>query len=291
MNFKDIYTKTIISESGYGHKREDVEFRYFKIAIHSIIVLLLLWIFFWGFYTVQPWEVAFTKTFGKINEEVKSPWLYFKLPFVTQAVKVNTRNIVVTTSETAASKDAQDVTTELAVNFSIKPDSSITLYETVGRENVIKDQIVNKAVQESIKAATAKFTATESITRRQEVRDVMIKNLEEKLTPRGLVINQVDILNFSFSAQFNKAIEAKVTAEQNALKAEKDLERVKFEAQQKIERAKAEAEQIRIQAEAITKQGGKEYVQLQWINAWKSGGAKVPTTILSEGSEYILNLK
>jgi regulator of protease activity HflC (stomatin/prohibitin superfamily) len=75
------------------------------------------------------------------------------------------------------------------------------------------------------------------------------------LKKRGLNINQVDILDFSFSKTFNEAIEAKVTAEQEALKAKANLERVKFEAQQEIEKAKAEAEKIKIQAEAITKEG------------------------------------
>ena len=260
----------------------------FKAVWYSVLWFFILLTILWGFYTVQPWEVAFTKTFGKINDELKYPWLYFKAPFITQAVKVNTRNIVVTTNETAASKDAQDVTTEIAVNFSISPTSAISLYETVGNESVIQEQIVKKAVQESVKASTAQFTATESITKRQEVRDLMVKILDEKLKPRGLVVNQVDILNFSFSAQFNQAIESKVTAEQEALREKANLEKVKFQAQQEIERSKAEAEKIRIQAEAITKQGGAEYVQLQWIAKWNG---QLPTTTLSEWQGMILNIK
>jgi regulator of protease activity HflC (stomatin/prohibitin superfamily) len=93
------------------------------------------------------------------------------------------------------------------------------------------------------------------ITKRDEVRELITVKLEDKLTQRGLIINDVNIINFKFSEEFDKAIEQKVKAEQEALKAEKDLERVKFEAQQQIEQSKAEAEKIRIQAEAITKQG------------------------------------
>ena len=250
--------------------------------------VIVVWLILASFYTIQPWQVGFTKTFWKINNDLKEPWLHVKLPIFTQAIKMNTRNIVVTTKETAASRDAQDITTELAVNFSIKPDSAISLYETVWREKIIQSQIVSKAVQEAIKASTAQFTATESITKRKDVRDTMIKNLEQKLTPRWLVINQVDILNLSFSPQFNKAIEEKVTAEQNALREKANLEKVKFQAQQQIERAKAEAEKIRIQAEAITKQGWEEYVKLQAIQKWDW---KLPVTMLWEGSNTLLQLK
>ena len=105
---------------------------------------------------------------------------------------------------------------------------------------------------------------------------------------RGLNINQVDILDFSFSKTFNEAIEAKVTAEQEALKAKANLERVKFEAQQEIEKAKAEAEKIKIQAEAITKEGWAEYVKLQWIQKWDG---KLPTTALSDGTDILMQLK
>jgi regulator of protease activity HflC (stomatin/prohibitin superfamily) len=126
------------------------------------------------------------------------------------------------------------------------------------------------------------------ITKRDEVRELITVKLEDKLTQRGLIINDVNIINFKFSEEFDKAIEQKVKAEQEALKAEKDLERVKFEAQQQIEQSKAEAEKIRIQAEAITKQGGAEYVKLQWIQKWDG---KLPSTMLSEDSNMLINLK
>jgi regulator of protease activity HflC (stomatin/prohibitin superfamily) len=117
------------------------------------------------------------------------------------------------------------------------------------------------------------------ITKRDDVRDSITTKLENKLTERGLIINDVNITDFEFSAEFDRAIEQKVKAEQEALKAKEDLERVKFEAQQQIEKSKAEAEKIRIQAEAITKQGGEEYVKLQWIQKWNG---QLPSTMLSE---------
>lgn len=271
--------------------------------IPTIVISLIIFITLMsGWYTVQPWQVAFEKTFGKIDTTLNTEGLYFKLPWFTEAIKMNTRNIVVTTTESSASKDVQIVTTEAAVNFSLQASSAVELYSTIWNERAITERIVNKAIQESIKAATAKFTATESITKREEVREVMITNLEEKLNPRGIVINQLDITDFDFSDEFNRAIEAKVTAEQDALKSKALVEKVKYEAESKIAKAEgdakaveiaaiAEAEAIRIKAKAIQVQWGTDYIQLKWIEAWQSWGAKVPTYLSEWWEQFLLNIK
>lgn len=271
-----------------------------KTLIPTIIVgIFLLLTILGGFYTVQPWQVAFEKTFGKINDTLNKEWLYFKLPFITDVVKMNTRNIVVVAKESAASKDVQIVTTEVAINFSLQASSAVILYSTIWDEDTIKEKIVEKAIQESIKAATAKFTATESITKREEVRQVMIDNLKAKLDKRGIVINQVDITDFSFSPKFDAAIEAKVTAEQDALKSKALVEKAKYEAEFKIAKAEwdakaveiaaiAEAQAIKIKAQSIQAQWWEEYIELKRIEQWDG---KLPVTMLSDWANTFINLK
>ena len=94
-------------------------------------------------------------------------------------------------------------------------------------------------------------------------------------------------MNFNFSPQFNSAIEAKVTAEQEALAAKNQLERVKFEAEQRITQAKGEAEAIRIQAQAITQQGGKDYVELKSVEKWDG---VLPQYMLGGGAVPFINI-
>ena len=113
-------------------------------------------------------------------------------------------------------------------------------------------RIIKPAIQEAVKAATARFTAEELITRRPEVRDAISKNLEERLVRFGIHSQAMSITDFAFSKSFNEAIEAKVTATQQVLKAERDLQRVRREAQQQIEQARAQAEALRIQKENVT---------------------------------------
>ncbi len=108
------------------------------------------------------------------------------------------------------------------------------------------------AVQEAFKATTAKYTAEELISKRPEVRDQISQFMKDRLLRHGITIDEFSIVNFRFSESFNQAIEAKTTAEQLKLKAERDLDRIKVEAEQKVASAKAEAESLRLQKQEIT---------------------------------------
>jgi len=254
----------------------------------GFIAIALLLTFTGSIFTIEPGQVGIVKRLGNLDDNIRESGVNFKLPFIDTAIKMDIRNRKIEWESQSASQDLQIVTSTIAINYSIDRNSVIELYSTVWREYDIENVLIRPVIEESIKSATAKFNASDLITKRDEVRESITLKLESKLTQRGLIINDVNITNFKFSAEFDRAIEQKVKAEQEALKAEKDLERVKFEAQQQIESSKAEAEKIRIQAEAITKQGWAEYVKLQWIQKWDG---KLPSTMLSEGSNMLINLK
>jgi regulator of protease activity HflC (stomatin/prohibitin superfamily) len=130
------------------------------------------------------------------------------------------------------------------------------------------DDYIDPAVYEVFKAVAAKYSAEQLVTSRQIVSDDIHKTLTTKLQQYGISVRDINITNFAFSKEFNKAIEQKVTATQNAEKAQRDLQRIQYEAQQKVAQAEGEAKAIAIQAEAIKSTGGTEYLQLQAINKW-----------------------
>ena len=112
------------------------------------------------------------------------------------------------------------------------------------------------------------FTAEEMITKREQVKGEYKRVLAESLARNHIVLDDIFITDFKFSKSFEEAIEAKVTAEQNALREKNNLDKVRFEAQQKVVSAEATAKAIKIQAEAITQQGGREYVNLKAVEKW-----------------------
>lgn len=258
------------------------------LVFSGIIWFVLLFIFTGSIFTIEPGEVGIVKRLWNLEDNVRGQWVNFKMPLIDTVVKMDIRNRKIEGLSKSASQDLQNVTSTIAINYSLERLRVIDLYSTVGIEYDIENVLIRPAIEESIKSATAKYNASDLIIKRDEVRDSITSKLEAKLSWRGIRINDVNIVDFQFSKEFDKAIEQKVKAEQEALKAEKDLERVKFEAQQQIEKSKAEAEKIRIQAEAITKQGGTEYVKLQWIAKWNG---QLPSTMLSEWENILINLK
>ena len=203
-------------------------------------ILLVLIVIFNTFISVDSGHSGIVTTFGKVNEAVLPEGLHAKIPFVQQVVMMDNRVLKAEAQCTSASKDLQTVATTIALNYRVSPSSSANLYKNVGVD--FQNTIVIPSIQDSVKAGTAKFTAGGLIADRQSVGEQMREAVAEKLDNYGLQVEIFNIVDFQFSDEFNAAIEAKQTAEQNALKAEQDLERIKVEAQQKIEQAKAEAE-------------------------------------------------
>lgn len=150
----------------------------------------------------------------------------------------------------AASRDLQRVTTTVVLNYHVEPTSAVTVYRKLGAFENIEPRIIDPAIQEAMKAVTAKFTAEQLVTQRPQVSDEIKDSVVERLHRHGLVIDEFSITDFHFSQSFDAAIEAKTVAEQQKLKAERDLERIRVEAEQRVAQAKAEADSTKLAAEA-----------------------------------------
>ena len=265
-----------------------------KIIWHAILVVLFLIFVFGSWGTVGAGERGVHTRFNDVVG-MKEPGLYFKLPIVDKISKFNVKTQVVLYEREepleAASKDLQAVQVATVVNYHLDPSAVGQIYSLYGREDVFEENVIRPAVRDTVKAMSSQFTAEELVTKRPEFTNSVQAKLVERLSDNFVIIEQVNITNFKFSPSFNAAIEAKVTAEQNALAAKNKLAQSEYEAAQRVAQAKGEAEAIRIQAQAITSQGGDDYVKLQWIKAWEAGGAKVPNFITSENSNgFIMNL-
>ena len=154
--------------------------------------------------------------------------------------------------------------------------SLLVVHSTLGTKSQIKENIITPSINEVVKSVFSNFTAEDLVKKRADVSKDIFKKLENKTAAYGITLIDVNIVNFKFSDSLNNAIESKVRAEQEALTEKNKLEKTKYMAQQKIEEAKGEAEKIKINAEAIQKQGWKEYIQLQFIQKWDG---KLPTVI------------
>jgi regulator of protease activity HflC (stomatin/prohibitin superfamily) len=190
------------------------------------------------------------------------------MPFVQSVAKFSVQTQKYSADATAASKDLQTVHTGIAVIYHLNPSSVPKIFTDLGYD--YGDRVIQPTVQEVVKASTAKFSADRLITNRSIVADQIQEMLKTRLINYGIIVESTAITNFNFSASFNDAIEAKVTAEQQKQKAEMDLQRIRVEAEQKITTARAEAEALRSQREVVT----PELVELRKIEVQKAAVEK-----------------
>ncbi len=244
-------------------------------------VLFLVWVFS-PFVVVGAGErgVVFNQLHG-VDQKILGEGFSFILPVVERVIKMDVRIRKSDTRATAASKDLQTVGTEIVLNFHLFPDKVNKIYQDIGLE--YEKRIIDPAVQEIVKAVCAEFTAEELITKRQIVKEEIKTALHKRLMTSHISMDELNITDFQFSKIFNEAIESKQTAEQLALKAQRDLERVKIEGQQKVVQAKAEAESQRIQKETIS----PIILQLRAIEKWDG---KFPQVIGGSGAMPFINI-
>lgn len=217
----------------------------------GFFVLLALWIAA-PFAVVPAGNRGVLTTFGKVDPFIYAEGIHWRWPI---AQKMNLIEVRIQKGEgdgEAASKDMQVVHTKVAVNYHLKPERVGDIFRSVGNLDAVESRLIVPAVQEAVKASTARYTAEELITKRPEVRDAIRLALNERLSKHDVIIDEFSIVNFEFSKSFNEAIEAKSTAEQLKLKAERDLQRIRVEAEQKVTSAEAEAKSLAMQKQQVT---------------------------------------
>lgn len=259
-----------------GEKYKEVPYK-FNVSklVGSSLVGGFIGFAFASFTVISAGHQGVQVTLGEVNMQTLGEGFHFVNPISNihsvdvRVVKADLKNA------NASTRDMQSVHTDIVVNYRLDGAKVAHVYKEFGL--ALEDKILLPATNEAFKAVTARYDSEELITKRSEVSQAIHETIQEKVAKYGLIINETSLVNFGFSAQYEAAIEQKVIATQQKLKAEQDLERIKVESDQRIAKAKGEAEAIRIQAQAIQQQGGKEYVELKRIEKWNG---ELPKTMM-----------
>jgi prohibitin 2 len=272
------------------------------IAVILVLIILGGAIYVQGFARVQAGYRGVLLTWGKVEDKILPEGLNFIIPFVQSIVQMNVQVQKAESTESTATKDLQEVSTTVAVNFRVNPGMVNIVYQELRQDYV--SRVIKPNIEESLKAATALYTAEELISKRPIVKTTFDDILAERLKVFNIDVISVSLTDFQFSPSFKAAIEAKVTAEQQALEAKNKLEQIRYEAQQQIIQAEAEknatiaralglAEAAIIEANAtarsielITSQMTPEYAQYLWLTQWDG---KLPA-VVGEGQGYIIDV-
>jgi prohibitin 2 len=239
--------------------------------------------------------------FGAVDTSMSlDEGLHFVVPFRDNVVQMEVRTQKIVESATSASKDLQDVSTQVALNYHINPDNAQIVYRQLGYDYA--NRVIVPAIQESVKQVTARFNAEELITNRETVKNQIEEQVRARLAPYNIVVDALSITEFAFSQQFTTAVEAKVEAQQRALQAQNELRRIQIEAQQNEAQAIGEQKaniaraegikqanvlQAEGEAQAITiidQQLRNNPTYLEWLKATKWDG-KLPLVTGGAGEE------
>lgn len=227
-----------------------------KIGILGVLLFLGLISLITSISFIGAGNVGVITRFGAVNR-VANPGLVVKIPFIEGIASMETRTQKEQVDASSASKDLQEVKATIALNFHLRGEKAVQVFQNVGVE--YKDRIVAPAMQESFKATTAKFTAEELISKREAVKVLAYNELKNRLDKYNVVVDDFNIVNFDFSQDFNNAIEQKQVAQQN-------LEKAKTEADTAITQAQGQAN-----AQKLLKDNGSltpEYLQFLAVTKW-----------------------
>lgn len=241
-----------------------------KIIGIGAAVIVVIALFSSCFAVVEAGSVGVITRFGAVNRVV-NPGLNFKVPFIEGVTLMETRTQKEQVDARAASKDLQEVQSTIALNFHLRAEKAVVVYQNIG--SLYKERIIDPAIQEAFKATTAKFTATELITKREAVKQEALSHLKERLNVFNVIVDDFNIVNFDFSQDFNQSIEQKQVAQQN-------FERARIEATTATTQAQGQAD-----AQKILRDSGSltaEYLQFLAVQKWDG---KLPSA--TSGTPFI----
>jgi regulator of protease activity HflC (stomatin/prohibitin superfamily) len=224
---------------------------------------------------VDAGNLGVVTKWGEIQDEALQEGIHFRLPVKTRIINISTRVHKMEASATASSKDLQVVSTKIALNYRLDAARVVEIFRNIGTRLSVENTIVDPALQESLKKATAQYTAEELITKRQEVKETLAESIRATLAKSDVLVTELSITDFQFDAQYQQAVEAKQVAEQRALTARNDLARIKVEAEQAEAKARGQANAMLARAEAeakaqelLRKTISPEIVYLRAVEKW-----------------------
>lgn len=264
-------------------KNTETKKEFLAIPLAILLLVVLFFILFNPIAIVGVGQRGVKVTLGKVSPQSYPEGVHFVMPFISKIknmdVQTQKRNI----PTEVYTKDIQQAKITYVINYNLQPDNAHKMFREVGTDYV--DKIIVPVTEGTIKDIIGKWNAQDLIANREAAtRDIATK-LKEQLTQRYISVTGFQIIDINYSDVFERAIESKVTAEQDALKAKNKTVQIEEEAKQKLISAEAEAKSMRIRATALTQ--NKALVEYEAVQKWDG---KLPAYMMGNTVPF-LNLK
>lgn len=253
------------------------------------LAVIAVMLFFSSCTTVPAGNRGVVTHWGAVDEATLSEGLHFVAPIGTSVHDFSVRTSKDEVQASAASRDLQEVKSHVAVNWHPDIEKVSAMYQKLGNRDAVLSNIITPAVNEVLKAATARLSAEEILKKREQLKTEVDNGLKARLAPYGVIVDDISLVNLTFSDEFNEAIEAKQVAEQEAQKAVYEAQKAQNEATASVNRARGEAQAQALQRNTIT----PELIKLKALEVQKMAVEKwngvMPT--VSGGVTPFLNMQ
>lgn len=219
-------------------------------------------------------------TLGVVSDESYKEGIHFVTPFISKIVTLDVKTQKKDYTTSVYTKDIQQAKISYVINYNLQQDSAHKMYREVGRD--YEDKILMPVVEGTIKDVIGKWNAQDLVANREKATNEILEKLQNHLKDNYINVTDFQITAINYSDVFEKAIESKVTAEQDALKAKNKTVQIEEEAKQKLISAEAEAKSMAIRANALTQ--NKALVEYEAVQKWDG---KMPQYMMGNSIPFI----
>jgi len=286
-----------------------------RALVTVVFVIALLVVLGQSFIVVQAGEraVIFNKLSG-VRQGQLSEGFHFNIPLLWVPTKYNIQTLTYTMSgnpseahgETrhlgagmigrdgqvpddslvALTSDGLPVTLDISIRFHIDPDNVWRLHKEIGPDFI--DKVVRPQSRAAARMAFAEFAVVDVYSgKRQQIVQRIHADLSKKFRENYLILDEVLLRDIRFPEEFQRAIEDKQVAQQEAQRMVFEVQRAESEKQKKIIEAQGEAEAIRKKADALAQ--NPQLIQYEYIKRLPSDTKIVVTdnkTVISLGELF-----
>mmetsp|Transcript_23795 Transcript_23795/g.28715 ORF Transcript_23795/g.28715 Transcript_23795/m.28715 type:complete len:388 (+) Transcript_23795:117-1280(+) len=208
------------------------------------------------FVSIPAGNLATVDLYGNVQQYTIPQGVHLKPPFAaTHPYSLKTQLIDVT--QDVPTSEGLIVELDVSILYKVQPELVRSLYVTVGTN--YEDVLVLPEVQSVVRSLTSQYSAKALYSQgRDELSQGMVNELNRKLGPRGITIEDALLRKVKLPEMVTRAIEGKLKAEQES----EQMEYVLVKEQQEAERKRVEARGI-ADFQAIVSEGINEEL-LEW---------------------------
>lgn len=246
---------------------------------------------------IDTGNIGVESTLGQVKKETMPPGVYFTM--FKRVTEVSAKELRLELNDMKPQTKDKITLADLDVDifYQIDPSKAAEIMtkwpgdavKLRGEDGVrLGNNYVTRQAREAIYNAISKYGSDTVHTERVNIAAKVVESLQNDLDEsagKGMFfVRSANVRNLVTDPSLEQAIKDSANRNFEIAAKLKEVELAKAEADRKRVEAQGDADAIRLRAQAIQAQGGKEYVELEAIKKWDG---KLPTTMPGQTTPFI----